>query len=74
MARPPVRLSVTRVDHGKTAKPIEMPFGTETWVDTSNIVLEGGRDPPLVESVRGGGNFRHNGNDWQRKVQWPISR
>ena len=48
--------------------PIEMPFGTETWVDTSNIVLEGGRDPPTVGGVRGGGNFRHNGKDWQRKV------
>ena len=34
-----------------------MPFGTETWVDTSNIVLEGGRDPPLWGGEWGAGEI-----------------
>ena len=37
---------VTFVNCGKTAGRIEMPFGTKTYVDPWNIVLDRGLDPP----------------------------
>ena len=34
-----------------------MKFGTGTWGDTSNIVLDGGLNPPILGGVMGGGIF-----------------
>jgi len=47
-----VGLSVTLVSPAKMAAPIEMPFGSNTWVGPGNHVLDGGSDP-LMER----GNF-----------------
>ena len=41
-----VRLLVTRMNCGKTAGPIEMPFGMWGGVGDSHHVLDGGQDPP----------------------------
>ena len=43
---------VTRMYCGKTAGPIEMPFGMWGAVGPSNHVLDEGPDPPMVR-----GNF-----------------
>ena len=43
-----VCLLVTRMYCGKTARPIEMPFGMWVAVGPSNHVLDGGSDPPMV--------------------------
>jgi len=32
---------MTRIRRGKTAEPIEMPFGRQTSVGTRNLVLDG---------------------------------
>jgi len=42
-----VCLSVTLVSPGKTAEPIDMPFGLRTWVGPRDHVLDGGSDPPM---------------------------
>ena len=47
-----VRLLVTTMYCGKTAGPIEMPFGMWGGVGDSHHVLDGGPDPPT-----GRGNF-----------------
>jgi len=38
--------SVTLMSPAKTADPIEMPFGSRTWVGQRYHVLHGGSDPP----------------------------
>ena len=66
--------SVTNVSCAQTAERIEMKFGTGTWGDKSNIVLDGGLNPPILGGVRGGGIFGPNGKDRQAKFQRQISR
>ena len=39
----------------QTAERIEMKLGTGTWVDTIDIVLDGGPDPPTGRGTRVGG-------------------
>ena len=45
---------VTRMYCGKTAGPIEMPFGMWGGVGHSNHVLDGGPDPPMMRGNFGG--------------------
>jgi len=49
-----VRRSVTLVSPAKTAEPIEMQFGLRTRVGPGNIVLAGGRNPPMGRANFGG--------------------
>ena len=49
-----VCLLVTTMYCGKTAGPIEMPFGMLGGVGHSHHVLDGGPDPPMVRGNFGG--------------------
>jgi len=53
-----VSLLVTRMNCGKTAGPIEMPFGVWGGVGDSHHVLDGGPDPPRERGNFGVGNGR----------------
>ena len=44
---------VTRMCCGKTARPIEMPFGMWGGVGDSHHVLDGGPDPPREVAILG---------------------
>jgi len=39
------------VSCAKEAKPIEMPYGEQTYVVASNLALDGGLDPPKEVSL-----------------------
>jgi len=45
---------VTTMYCGKTAEPIEMPFGMWGGVGHSHHVLDGGPDPPREGAIWGG--------------------
>jgi len=38
---------------GKTAEPIEVPFGLWAWMGPRNRVLHGGSDPPWKGAILG---------------------